>query len=162
MQTALAVGGLVLVALLVYAFTRQTVEDVKDEDDLAIPEITKVVETPSTTADTGDVKANTAKPVVKKPVIKTAQPIQNYQKALETYPYKLQFVNCASLPAKLTFKQGVRVMLDNRDPKAHVIAFGKNKYTVNAYDFTIITAPVANAYITTCDGRTVGQIEVQK
>lgn len=161
MYAALAVGGLVLVLLLAYAFTRQPIEDEMDDDDVVVPEIT-VVETPSTTADTGDTKANVVKPVVKKPVVKTAQPLQNYQKALEIYQYKLQFVNCASLPAKLTFKQGVRVMLDNRDPKAHTIAFGNIKYTVKAYDFMIVTAPVANTYTTTCDGRTVGQIEVQK
>ncbi len=153
----LSIGGLIFLTALILAMTTNKTSTPTETTPSSTAEITVPV-------DTADEKTN-AKPVVKpttKTPPKTAQTPEAYQKALATYAYKIQFVDCAALPAKLTFKQGVKVMLDNRDPKAHTVAFGSFKYAVKAYDFTIITAPTANTYSMTCDGRTVGQIVVQK
>lgn len=161
MQVALGVGAVILVGTLVYTFSKNTVPEQKNEETKTeqTATTTQNSETVSTTADTGDTTVNK---VIAKPKPKTAKPFASYEKALESYQYKFQFVNCTAIPAKLTFKQGVKVMLDNRDAVARTIGIGTTKYTIQAYDFVIATAPTAGTYVLTCNGRTVGEVKTQK
>ncbi len=156
---AAGVGIIILAAITAMAFSNK--DDEQKSADSAptntTAEVTTSTTTPNTTTvDTGDKTTNVkAKP-------KTAKPFASYQKALESYQYKFQFVNCTAVPAKLTFKQGVKVMLDNRDAVARTIGIGNTKYTIQAYDFVIATAPAAGNYALTCAGRTVGEVKTQK
>jgi hypothetical protein len=64
----------------------------------------------------------------------------------------MQFYPCQASPGSLIVKQGSRVMFDNRDSKAHVIAFKSSRYTIGAYNFAIATFGTIGTNYVTCDG----------
>lgn len=85
----------------------------------------------------------------------------SYADALKQYSasgYRFQFVNCRATPGKMTIKQGVTFMLDNRDDKAHKIKVGSVTYNVGAYGFVIATAKTVGTNYVVCDG--VGSAEI--
>ena len=155
MYVALGVGALVLVLLLAYAFTRQPMWDEWVNDDVPVEPKEPLVTT--TTPDTGDKTTNT----VVKPK-SAVVPVTGYQKAVETYEYQFQFSKCQGNPGTLTFKQGVKVLFDNRDEKTHVIGFGASKFTIKGYGYVIATAPKPGTYNITCDGGGAAKMVVQK
>lgn len=162
---AIGFGALLLVVILAYALSKEPRTNHTNEPSLDTTENTSndpenTTTSTSPTTDTGDPSTNRISPTTVKP--KTTKPLATYEKALESYQYKFQFVNCTAIPAKLTFKQGVKVMLDNRDQFARTIGIGNTKYTIQAYDFVIVTAPAAGNYALTCGGKTVGEVKTQK
>lgn len=155
------IGAAILLALVGYAFTRQPVEEKQPETVIQPTESTTSTTTSTTT---------TSSPVVveQKPTVtpttkpKIAGSATAYQKAVETYQYRFQFVNCHGNPGTLTVKQGAKVMLDNRDAATHTYGFGGAKYTVKGYSFVIVAAPKAGTHYLTCDGGGAAQMITQK
>lgn len=92
----------------------------------------------------------------KTPTKTTATPDDSYQKAMNTYDYRIQFVNCRGVIAPgigtLSMKKNSKFMLDNRDKKAHVIAFAGQSHTIAAEDFYIASIAKSGSYNLTCDG----------
>ncbi len=159
---ALGVGAVILLLIVIYTFTNKSTNDaVVTIDDKPTENTTSTIVTASSTVTT------TAPVVNKKPATtvtkpKTAGSATAYQKAIEEYQYRFQFSNCQGNPGKLTFKQGVKVMLDNRDEATHTFGFGGAKYTVKGYSFVIVTAPKAGTHNITCDGGGAAQMTTQK
>ncbi|TAN33050.1 hypothetical protein EPN28_03560 [Patescibacteria group bacterium] len=88
----------------------------------------------------------------------------SYTKALSIYRksgYYYQFYKCKGTPGSLTMKKGKQFMLDNRDAKAHTVAFGKQSYYVPKYGFAIATAKYVGKFFITCDGGGAAQILVE-
>lgn len=161
---ALGTGVVILLLLAIYTFTRQPVTEVNETI-----EATSIQNATTTSTITVTSTSTSTAPLVdKKPVPtttvkpKTAGSATAYQKAIETYQYRFQFINCQGNPGKLTFKQGVKVMLDNRDEATHTFGFGGAKYTVKGYSFVIVTAPKAGTHNITCDGGGAAQMDIQK
>jgi cytoskeletal protein RodZ len=80
-----------------------------------------------------------------------------YTKAVDTYQYRIQFTGCHGLinlpnSGTLSVAKGSKIMLDNRDPVAHTIAFKGVSVKVGAYNYAIVTASVVGNYPVTCDG----------
>jgi hypothetical protein len=90
---------------------------------------------------------------------------QLYTAALKTYQNRIQFAQCHGLVSggigTLVIKEGVKFMLDNRDPKAHTIAFGGQSYRIGAYNFSIVSATKIGIYPVTCDGGGAATLNVQ-
>lgn len=155
------IGATILVALVSYAFTRQP-EEQKEPNTSVLPieNVNSTVSlTPTSSAPIVEKPKTTVTPAAKP---KTSGSATAYQKAIETYQYRFQFSNCQGNPGKLTLKQGVKVMLDNRDATTHTFGFGGAKYTVKGYSFVIVTAPKAGTHFITCDGGGAAQMITQK
>lgn len=80
-----------------------------------------------------------------------------YTKAVDTYQYRIQFTGCHGLinlsnSGTLSVQRGSKIMLDNRDPVAHTIAFKGVSVKVGAYNYAIVTANTVGDYPVTCDG----------
>jgi len=72
-----------------------------------------------------------------------------YQDAVKKYEGKrIQFDNCTSLLGTYTFKSGTVVMLDGRSPDPQVIAIGTKSYTLNGFDYKIVTLPIVKKPLT--------------
>ena len=94
------------------------------------------------------------KPVVKLPAISKAAP-QSYIEAADKYKksgYYIQFFPCQATPGSLIVKQGSKVMLDNRDSKAHSIGIKTDKYLIASYNYAIATLNHIGTNNVTCDG----------
>lgn len=157
-------GVIILIILVIYAFTREP--QTQEPLTLDVPSSETASSTESNTSST---TPNLPLPEVKKEIVpttitkpKTSGSANAYQKAVEEYQYRFQFANCKGNPGILTLKQGVKVMLDNRDAATHTFGFGGAKYTVKGYSFVIVTAPKAGTYYITCDGGGAAQMNVQK
>ncbi|MBP7992473.1 MAG: hypothetical protein KAZ30_02340 [Candidatus Magasanikbacteria bacterium] len=160
---ALGVGAIILLLIVIYTFTNKSTNNaVVTIDDRPTENTT------STIIVTASSTVTTTTPVInKKPATTVTKPkiagsATAYQKAIEEYQYRFQFSNCKGNPGKLTFKQGVKVMLDNRDEATHTFGFGGAKYTVKGYSFVIVTAPKAGTHNITCDGGGAAQMTTQK
>lgn len=82
-----------------------------------------------------------------------SKPTQNYMDALALYGNsRYQFVNCSGNPGSLTFKKGVKFMIDNRDNETHQIKIGTKSYTLGAYSYAIVSVAKAASFNITCDG----------
>ena len=92
---------------------------------------------------------------------RTVKSAETYQKALGTYQYRLQFLNCQANPSRLTLKAGLPLMLDNRDSEKHTFKMGKQSFSVLGYDYVIAKAPTAGTYTIICDGGGAAEIQVQ-
>lgn len=97
----------------------------------------------------------------KKPTGSTA-----YQKALSTYQYRIQFSQCRGenmfdTHGSLVVAKGSKVMLDNRDPVAHTIAFKGFSQRIVAYGWYITTVYNAGTFDITCDGGGSAQLTVE-
>lgn len=90
-----------------------------------------------------------------------------YQKALDTYAFRIQFKDCHGIgepPAvggSLVLKKGTKLMLDNRDKVAHTIAFKGVSVRVGAENFAVVTASVLGIYNVTCDGGGAASLNVE-
>lgn len=92
---------------------------------------------------------------------RTVKSAETYQKALGTYQYRLQFLNCQANPSRLTLKAGLPIMLDNRDSEKHTFKMGKQSFSVLGYDYVIAKAPTPGTYAIICDGGGSAEIQVQ-
>lgn len=160
--TILAFGAVILIVLAIYAFTRQPATP---GDEVIEAPGSNATSTAVTTTSTPDVAVP---PETKKTVItptqkpKTSGSATAYQKAVEEYQYRFQFAACKGNPGSLTTKQGVKIMLDNRDAETRTFGFGGAKYTVKGYSFVIVTAPKAGTHFITCNGGGAAQLITQK
>ncbi|PIR76039.1 MAG: hypothetical protein COU32_04190 [Candidatus Magasanikbacteria bacterium CG10_big_fil_rev_8_21_14_0_10_42_10] len=75
--------------------------------------------------------------------------------------YRLQFSACSGNPGYMTMKRGVKFMIDNRDNERHDIAIGTNTYTLEAYDFAIVSIQKAGDFAITCDGGGAAHVLIQ-
>lgn len=95
------------------------------------------------------------------------KPTVDYAKALNTYQYRIQFSQCHGIVnnspnvGTLSIKQGVKFMLDNRDPVAHTIAFKGVSVKIGAYGYAIVSAPYKGTFNVTCDGGGAAVINVE-
>lgn len=83
-----------------------------------------------------------AKPIVKKsPVSGTAEQTQAYSEAVQQYAdRRIQFgINCQTIPAQTTFKNGTSVLFDNRSGDARIIKVGDVSYSFPGYGYKILT-----------------------
>lgn len=157
---ALWIGAAILVTLVGYAFTRQPAEQKQPETPTQPIEAATTTNNVVITTSTAEIKTSPAQIPTTKP--KIAGSATAYQKAVESNSYRFQFSNCHGNPGTLTLKQGVKVMLDNRDAATHTFGFGGAKYTVKGYSFVIVTAPKAGTHYITCDGGGAAQMITQK
>ncbi len=101
-------------------------------------------------------------PAKPKPAVK---PSDAYQIAINTYKYRIQFVNCRGVIAPgvgtLSLKKNVKFMLDNRDKKAHVIAFAGQSHTVAGENFYIASIAKPGSYNLTCDGGGSAKLNIE-
>ncbi len=97
-----------------------------------------------------------------KPAVKQSDA---YQIAINTYEYRIQFVNCRGVIAPgvgtLSLKKNVKFMLDNRDKKAHVIAFAGQSHTVAGENFYIASIAKPGSYNLTCDGGGSAKLNIE-
>ncbi|OGE87548.1 MAG: hypothetical protein A3J07_04900 [Candidatus Doudnabacteria bacterium RIFCSPLOWO2_02_FULL_49_13] len=70
-------------------------------------------------------------------------------------------VNRTSL-GSLVVKKGSPFMLDNRDPDAHVFAFGTQSYRIGGQDFAIVSATKVGQFNLTCDGGGSAKLTVEQ
>lgn len=159
----MVVGGLVVVALLIFAFANK-----KDVDDVAVTgdntnsetaiDANDLTQAPEGVEDTSDTKTTGTSPAVS----------LSYQQALEKYKDKrIQFDNsCATTPKTVTYKDNTGIMLDNRSAQTRTIKIGST-YTVKGYGFKIVTLPdtykQSKTILVDCDGQqNVATILVQE
>ncbi len=87
------------------------------------------------------------KPVVKKPGV-TTTPVytKSYGDAVKEYAGRvIQFdERCQVTPQGPTYKNGTRIMLDNRSASARTVMIGTTKYDLGAYGFRIVTLSSPN------------------
>lgn len=97
-----------------------------------------------------------------RPQVKGAETSTNYnhdgltfEQAMKLYGlfgYRYQFVNCRGTPGNFIIKQGVKYMLDNRDPVTHEFQISAEKFVIPGYDFVINKAGDVGTRYITCDG----------
>lgn len=91
-----------------------------------------------------------------------------YEQALAMYKNRIQFDDCRGIRepvnagGSMVVKQGSKIMLDNRDPVPHTIAFKGVSVRIAAYDFAIVTANTLGIYNVTCDGGGAASLNVEK
>lgn len=85
-----------------------------------------------------------------------------YERALELYgKYRIQFVSCHGNPGQMTLGKGAKLMLDNRDKKAHTVKVGSVSYRLASMGFAIATVREVGTLNVTCDGGGAATVEVQ-
>lgn len=81
-------------------------------------------------------------PVVsKKPATGTVSQSQTYTALVKEYEgRRIQFdINCQAIPSSVTYKNGTKVMFDNRSGDARIITVGGVQYNVAGYGYKILT-----------------------
>ena len=158
----IAAGGVVVVFIIVAIYSRNKMSSGNDKSgqENTSPTTTSV-NTTSTTNATGTQSAaksavNTTPKtaVIKKPVVTKSAP-QSYVDAAAKYKksgYYIQFYPCQATPGSLIVKQGSKIMLDNRDSKAHSIGIKNDKYLIASYNYAIATLNSIGTNYVTCDG----------
>ena len=153
----LIIGSIAILAVTAAVLVLRKKEDKKPEVAQKQDVGTQNTQTVSTTNQTNTTSVRTvpvSKPVVPKPVISKAAP-QSYTDAAEKYKnsgYYIQFYPCQATPGSLIVKQGSKIMLDNRDSKAHSIGIKNDKYLIASYSYAIATLNVIGTNYVTCDG----------
>src|SRR3989344_2224590 len=83
-----------------------------------------------------------SKPITKKiPVSGTAEETLVYSEVVKQYAGShIQFdINCQAIPTRTTFKNGAKVLFDNRSGDARTIKIGDVSYNFPGYGFKILT-----------------------
>ncbi|KKT37583.1 MAG: hypothetical protein UW27_C0014G0004 [Parcubacteria group bacterium GW2011_GWA1_44_13] len=81
-------------------------------------------------------------PVVKKPPVVTATPaLGNYSQLVTEYrDRRVQFNNiCQMSPSALTYKNGTKIMLDNRSSESRVVTIDGTPYNFSGYSYRFVT-----------------------
>lgn len=164
------VGGIIIIALIAtsvwYNRAPQTSEEADMGNQLPGNEEVATPATSTTPPETEEPAASQPKPAAPKPAATTPKTGSAYEQAIETYQYRMQFVNCrgsAGLPGAgtLVVKKNVKFMLDNRDKKAHTFVFASRSYKVGGEQWLIQSIAKAGKYNITCDGGGAGTIQVE-
>jgi len=119
--------------------------------------ISASVDVPTSTPTSTSAIILNRKPIPHKPAsvqgTNTAQ--GDYGETANTYDgHRFQFSsNCNQVsPNSMVIKKGLKIMLDNREDKAHTFTFIGQKYQVGPYGYVIITAQPSGHYPIFCDG----------
>lgn len=111
----------------------------------------------------------TVQPVVNKPKAPSAQTAaQTYTNLVKEYEgRRIQFdINCQAIPSNVTYKNGTKVMFDNRSGDARIIIVGGVQYNVGGYGYKILTLSsptLPKTLLLSCGSAVnVGQILLQK
>lgn len=86
-----------------------------------------------------------------------------FQEAMQLFglfSYRYQFVNCRGTPGHYVIKQGVKFMLDNRDPLEHLIAIAARNWLIPGYDFVIAKSQEIGKQMITCDNGGAAEMTV--
>lgn len=80
---------------------------------------------------------------------------------------RIQFnAECSAIPSQATYKSGTSLMLDNRAGHAQTVLFNLQRYTIQAYDYVIVSAVAdytpAVTYIDCGQKQNVAKITIQK
>jgi hypothetical protein len=112
--------------------------------------------TDTNTSSNGDNMSQTApsdSPAATNPVTTTPQtttpkkiapkPTATYSAALKAFGVnRIQFdQNCNAFPARVVFKGGTKIMIDNRDDTAKKITVGATTLNVGVYNYSTVTLP---------------------
>ncbi|MDP2933269.1 MAG: hypothetical protein Q8N81_04010 [bacterium] len=76
------------------------------------------------------------------------------------FGYRYQFVSCRGMPGNFIMKQGVKYMLDNRDPITHNFQVASDNFLIPGYDFAIGKAHDLGNHMITCDGGGASSITI--
>lgn len=157
--TKYLVWGVVIIVIVVAVILAKKIKVPKESDVSQTKKsventvsVTSTSSTENTTTTTKEVQ-KTIKPITK-PVVSRPAP-QSYTDAIEKYKnsgYYIQFFPCQATPGSLIVKQGSKIMLDNRDSKAHSIGIKSDKYLIASYNYAIATLNVIGTNYVTCDG----------
>ncbi len=97
----------------------------------------------------------------------TATQTQAYSSVVAQYfDRRIQFdENCSATPSSVTYKNGTKIMLDNRSAMPLTVKIGQSTFDFPAYGYKIITLSSSKPPVTlnmNCDGRVnIGQILIQ-
>ncbi len=98
----------------------------------------------------------------------TANQTQTYTKLTAEYKdRRIQFdIRCQSIPSNVTYKNGTKVMFDNRSGDARIITIGGVQYNFPGYGYKILTLSSPNLpknLLLSCGAAVnVGQILLQR
>jgi len=96
--------------------------------------VTATLTTPTSTSPSPVPPKKTSTPT------RTTKDIFAYQKAVTEYANRrLQFDSCVQVPATVTYKAGMQIMLDGRSADPQTIHIDTHTYALNGFDFKIIT-----------------------
>lgn len=104
----------------------------------------------------------------KKSISGTATSTQTYTKLVKEYEGKrIQFdINCQAIPSNVTYKNGTKVMFDNRSGDARTITVGGTAYYFAGYGYKILTLSSSilpkNLLLSCGSAVNVGQILLQQ
>lgn len=163
-QKYIIAGVLVVLFVAAAIFIRSKI--INNSNNIIIDKNPATPNIVNTTTDTNKATATTpvTKPAatvavpkkveIKKPVVSKSAP-QSYVDAAAKYKksgYYIQFYPCQATPGSLIVKQGSKIMLDNRDGKAHSIGIKNDKYLIASYNYAIATLNTIGTNYVTCDG----------
>ena len=103
-----------------------------------------------------------ATPTAMKPTPVPSQTYLNLVKEFDAKGDRIQFISCHASPQSLSIRDGLQVMLDNRDDVAHTITFNKQTFKLAAYGYTVTSVKTLGDYNSTCDGNAAGVVTVEK
>ncbi len=86
----------------------------------------------------------------------------SYEAALKAYPERFQFDQCQGTPATIAVRKGTPVMLDNRDPAAHVFKADTRTYDIAGYGYDVFYPEVLGNLTVSCDGKPRVTLNVEK
>ena len=159
-QTYWVIGGLAILAILAIAIGLkcQTSKQIKTANLNASAQ-------PETPAAATTAATTTPPAAAKKAPVKT--PALPYEEAIKkSAGWRIQFdAACQPSITSMTLKTGSAIMLDNRSSAKQIITIGDKKYTVNSFNFLIVSvtaSPLPQTLNIACNARyNVARINVQ-
>lgn len=163
-QLYLIIGGLAVLAILAVVISLKCQCPASPEPANLNASASEATTTAATTtaATTTPPKTST-----KTPAKPPAKPALTYEEAIKKYAgWRIQFdAACQPSITSMTLKTGSAIMLDNRSAAKQTITIGAKKYTVNFFNFLIVSvtaSPLPQTLSVACNGRyNVARINVQ-
>lgn len=151
-------GIIVVVVILMLSLIFFT--SVKKQSDATAADSNVTSTTPSTTTKTP------AKTTTKKSTPKTIDSIPatgNAELIEEFSGYLFLFTeNCTKVvPPAFTMKKGTKFVIKNGENKAHSFTFDKQKFTINPYEYAVVSTPTVGNQTIFCDGVQRASVNVQ-
>lgn len=110
----------------------------------------------------------TSKPVATKKPISPQIKSEAYSDLVKQYEgYRVQFdAGCQAIPSNMTFKNGTKILLDNRSGDARYVSVGGTSYYLEGYGYKIVTlssSDLPRTLLISCGAAVnVGQILLQQ
>ena len=158
----IAAGGIVVFFIVLAIYSKNKISNNENngskntigQNTSTQAEITTTQKTVPVIQSTKQSATTAPKTTETKPVISKSA-TQSYVDASTKYKdsgYYIQFYPCQATPGSLIVKQGSKIMLDNRDSKAHSIGIKNDKYLIASYNYAIATLNNIGTNYITCDG----------